>query len=386
MLEIIKECNPDGCIPIPDCEFDEFMFKDIPYPQDDPNYVAAQPDPDYDFFTWTLPTGASDLRLSLMADIDDFLFDEYGGIGGWGKHDGEHTEGLGHTWIELKSGTPVKSLADGKVKSVQLSGTEYHITIHYGHGLVGGHGEIMTPYVETGDVVKRGQEIGIGMSFQSGQSSAEYSLTDLNRTDGSRSRYGGSGVSVFDYLEEEDKKLIVNKYKEEVIESFLRDGTTVWGFNPVEPYLTNKLFHHDDNPGTILGTWYLISEPWGTEYPSDIMAFIEADNPFYTGTLANSQDDQGDGDWNFEGEYEVDYSVTPNKLKIIQPVSTDFYAIFEVIEDNGASYGFEPERATMKIQFSEVNYPSTFSDDAYVYIQRTQYPRREDGIEPAPGG
>jgi len=73
------------------------------------NYVPAAPDPEFDYFTWTLPAGASSIRLSLPADIDDFLFDEHGGIGGFGLHAGGHIEGLDHAWIELKPGTPVKS-------------------------------------------------------------------------------------------------------------------------------------------------------------------------------------------------------------------------------------------------------------------------------------
>lgn len=54
--------------------------------------------------------GASSLRLSLPAGIDDFLFGEHGGIGGYGLHAGGHIEGLDHVWIELRPVTPVKTL------------------------------------------------------------------------------------------------------------------------------------------------------------------------------------------------------------------------------------------------------------------------------------
>jgi len=185
------------------------------------DYVPAAPDPEFDNFTWTLPTGASPLRLSLPADIDDFLFDENGGIGGYGLHAGGHIEGLDHVWIELKPGTPVRSWADGVVTDVRLSGDieegEYHITIDYGYNLVGTHMEIMTPYVEVGDYVSRGQEVGMGMSFNPQQSSAEFSLVDRGMTDGLPAWDGGVSVSPFDYLRDSDKRALVEAYKKNVI-------------------------------------------------------------------------------------------------------------------------------------------------------------------------
>jgi murein DD-endopeptidase MepM/ murein hydrolase activator NlpD len=128
-----------------------------------------RPDPEYDYFTCTLHSGASPLRLSLPADIVDFLFGKHGGIGGFGLHAGGHIEGLDHVWIELKPGTPVWSWADGVVVEVRYNGPpgegEYYITIDYGYNLTGVHMEIMTPYVEKGDKVLRGEEVGMGMSF-----------------------------------------------------------------------------------------------------------------------------------------------------------------------------------------------------------------------------
>ena len=70
-------------------------------------YIAARPDPEFDNFTWALPTGASSLKLSLPADIDDFIVNGGMNIGGYGLHAGGHVEGLGHVWISLKKGTPV---------------------------------------------------------------------------------------------------------------------------------------------------------------------------------------------------------------------------------------------------------------------------------------
>jgi murein DD-endopeptidase MepM/ murein hydrolase activator NlpD len=194
------------------------------------DYVPARPDPEFDNFTWTLPTGASPLRLSLPAEIEDIFYSEKTGVGGFGLHAGGHIEGLDHVWIELKPGTPVRSWADGVVEDVRLSGMvdqgEYHITINYGQNLIGIHMEIETPYVKKGDRVKRGQEVGLGMSFDPEQSSAELALADLGRTDGVK-YYGGKGVFVspYDYLEDSEKKKLVEAYQKYVIEPYQKEAS-----------------------------------------------------------------------------------------------------------------------------------------------------------------
>ena len=81
-VEELQGCNITSCIPIvkcvpPDDDIDNGEYRLPVFPDE---YVAAVPDPEYDNITWTLPTGASDLRLSLPADIDDFLFDAIEGI------------------------------------------------------------------------------------------------------------------------------------------------------------------------------------------------------------------------------------------------------------------------------------------------------------------
>lgn len=115
------------------------------------NYIStAGPDEEYDDITWTLPTGSSELRLSLPVDINDIYL---GSIGGYGLHSGGHIEGLDHVWIHIIKGTPVRSWADGYVEDVRLSGMvelgEYAITINYGQNLVGIHMEIQAKGIMT---------------------------------------------------------------------------------------------------------------------------------------------------------------------------------------------------------------------------------------------
>lgn len=338
----------------------------------------ARPDPLTDNFTFTLPSGASPLRLSLPADIEDIFYSEHTGIGGFGLHAGGHIEGLDHVWIELKPGTPVKSWADGIVEDIRLSGDiasgEYHVTINYGQNLVGIHMEIETAYVEVGETVKRGQEIGIGQSYGQEMSSAELSLIDLGRSDGVPT--GGSGVYVspYDYLEEPAKLAFIEAYRKQVIEPYLKYGTTTgytWTFSPYQPYLTNQLFLHEDNRDKLSGEWYLLSSKWGEDLPHDIITFIEADNPYFKGNIVLATEDESQGRLKIKGTFEVDYS--KNRLKMTDEDGTIYHAIFEIDESR--------ERARLKFEYRNGSYPDEFSSEAVIYIERSRLSRRQDASE-----
>lgn len=336
-------------------------------PGDDPDeYIPAKPDPAYDNFTWTLPSTASSVRLSLPTDVNNFLLDEHGGIGGYGLCAGGHIEGLDHVWIEFVLGTPARSWAPGTVMQITLNGEapdqEYHIWIDYGDNLVGIHMEIMTPYVSAGDTVARGQEVGMGMSFNTNQTSGEMMLIDRGRTDGVQAWGGGTSASPFDYLRDADKRLLVDAYRTNVIEPYQNDGTKAWAFEPQQPYLTNKLRLHDDNDGKLTGVWYLPTNDWAFGYPNDIMTFVEANNPYFTGNTIKSQDRTGSrGDvWSIHGTVDVDY--VNGKIILYGEYVPPYYGIFE-IDETGAL-------ATMKIEYQQNSYPTGFSSNALTYTER----------------
>lgn len=330
---------------------------------------AAGPDPEYSNITWTLPAGASELRLSLPADIDDIFL---GSIGGFGLHSGGHIEGLDHVWIHIKKGTPVRSWADGYVEDVRLSGMvelgEYAITIDYGQNLIGIHMEVGEPLVEKYTNVTRGQIVGYGMTFGGNDSSAEFGLIDKGRSDGVKAYYGGVYVSPFDYLNDIDKRRLVDAYKEEVLDPYREDGTkpSGWEWEPYEPYLTNSIFIHKEN--RISGVWYLISERWEPGYPNDILTFIEVNNPYFTGSIVYAENDVSEGSYDIKGTYEVDYE--KGQVKINNTRGPDYYGIFEIDESG--------ERAKLKIEYQEGSFPSVFTGNALTYIQRGNLTRRED--------
>ncbi len=340
--------------------------------------LVAGPDPETDGITYTLPEGASPLRLSLPASVEDIFYNNKTGIGGFGLHAGGHKEGLDHVWIELKVGTPVRSWADGTVTDIELSGDieagEYHITIDYGQNLIGIHMEIENALVNVGDLVSRGQVIGYGMSYDPEQSSGEISLVDLGRTDGVKYGEHGVYVSPFDYLENSEKRELVAAYKEHVLEPFENgqsENISIM-FKPYQPYLTNQLFLHRTNIGKLSGEWYLATK-WEVGYPNDLLTFIEADNPYYQGNVVLSEDDEtGGGDpWNINGTFEVDYE--NGRIKMTNRYGPIYYGIFE-IDDSG-------DRAKLKIEYQEESYPTHFTDNALNYIERTNLSRREDAVQ-----
>lgn len=346
-------------------------------------HESAHPDPETDNITWTLPTGASSLRLSLPADIDDIFYNEHTGVGGYGLHAGGHPEGLDHVWIELRHGVPVKSWADGVVTDINYEDLEEegetHVTIDYGQNLIGVHMEIVTLYVEVGDKVKRGQEIGMGMSFSDEQSSAEMSLIDLGRTDGVEGwvRNVGVLVSPYDYLEDSEKKKLVDAYKKHVLEPYEKTGGTEGifeMFEPYQPYLTNRLFLHEGREGRLSGEWYYTGK-WEPEYPNDLITFIEAEEPYYETNIVFAQDDIDDGrirDYGIRtANFEVDYE--KGQIKITEEYGQVYYGIFEIDESG--------DRAKLKIEYQEDSYPTEFSSNALTYIERSRLSRRTDAAE-----
>jgi murein DD-endopeptidase MepM/ murein hydrolase activator NlpD len=335
------------------------------------------PDPSTDNFTNILPPGASPVRLTLPAPIEDIFFEWESGPGAYGLHAGGHIEGLDHVWIEIREGLPVRSWGDGVVTDIRLSGDveqgEYHIFIDFGQNLTGSHMEVVTPLVEVGDNVSRGDPVGYGMGFFPGEQSAEFGLVDRGRTDGI---WVGNGVAVspYDYLEEEVKLALVEAYKAHTVDKYGRDPRITWLFDAAQPYLTNPLLIHMVNEGRLTGEWYIYSSPWEPGWPNDMLIFIEADNPWYTDNrvLSNDDTDEDSQTRNIDGTFEVDYERGRVLIRNTK-YGGILFGIFEIDETG--------ERALLRIEFDEYRYLDEFTDEALIYIERTNLGRRWDAVE-----
>jgi len=348
-----------------------------PLPDEEDSGPLPEPymgDPATDNITSLLPPDASPLRLSLPASIDDIFCNLEAGTGGSGLHAGGHKEGLDHVWIEIKEGIPVRSWADGTVKSIDFVGDpdhgEYFIEIDYGYNLTGEHMEVSETLVEVGDSVERGQPVGYGMTFFEGLQSAELSLIDHGKRDGVWAD-NGVYVSPYDYLEDSEKQALVVAYKTWFIERYEQEQPTSWLFQSYQPYLTNELFLHNDNEGKLTGEWYLVSDNWTFGYPNDMLAIQEVKNSYYTGNIILGVDDDYVNErasWCIHGTFTVNYEL--DRIKIENEDFQVYYGIFKIDES-------EP-RARLRIQYSKDGYPTEFTDEVLEYVERWNYSRRHD--------
>lgn len=350
----------------------------------------AAPDPATNGITWTLPDCASDIRITFPYSMEEVFDNLDTGLTGYGVHAGQHIEGLDHVWIQLKHGTPIRSWADGTVVKVDVSGdieqSEIQVTIDYGHNLYGVHMELKSSLLTVGDKVTEGQSVGVGFEFNDTNNadmatSGEFALIDLNRDDGIYDFFDSpSTVSPYDYLTEPGKTNLISAYRANYLEPYLEGKTVSYAFHPYQPYLTNQLMLHTaDKTGKLTGEWYSMkTDPSGDKH--ECLTFIEVDNPFYTGNLVLSRNDNISNPYSgIQGTFDVDYDnnriiITENYPSANQgnnPLPIVDYGIFEIDESGG--------RAILKIEYQQGAYPVDFSSNALVYILRDNGVGRKNG-------
>ena len=325
-----------------------------------------------DAVTQPLPEGASSVRLIWPAQLDDTLLDQ---IGAYGAHPAGHAEGLDHEWIWIKDSNPILSWADGQVVYVntienRIQDDTPNIVIYYGDGLWGEHMHVQSSLVKPGDKVKAGDPIGYGEKYAHapGYQFAEFNVADQHRRDGVVYWYkfvkGATLVSPFDYLRDDVKNELVERFTREVIERHLKNSKEVSGITPTpwEPYLTNPILFHRNYAGRLEGEWFLRSKPWGFDGVPDIILFFPPHTGYYQKQRFVEVDEYPEldqvnlllsGDWN------ADYQ---QNTFIITTHDAIYYGIFEIDES-------EPQ-AKLKIEYQKDSYPSAFSENARTYTER----------------
>ncbi len=327
-----------------------------------------------DALTQPLPEGASKIRLILPAPLDKI---EITKIGAYGAHRGGHWEGLDHEWIYVEKGTNIGSWADGEVVYARLNHENdpdrgYRVVIYYGDGLWGDHAHVKQPLVKEGDFVKAGDPVAIGEdTIYPGYHFAEFSVADQHRQDGVVYWYkfvkGATLVSPFDYLKEDAKQELIDKWQKEILDKYLSKGEEVLGVIPPpwEPYLTNHILLHRDNPGKLVGEWYLRSGKWGNDEIPSIFLFFPANTKYYSrqrviaGKDSGNTMDVGDFGTSLEGDWEADYG---DSRVIFYTKQGIYYGIFELDESQ--------QQAILKIEYQQGSYPKNFSEQARIYQER----------------
>lgn len=317
-----------------------------------------------------LPPHAAGVRLVLPASLEHFTFvtdPANWGLGGFGLHAGGHVEGLDHVWLSLQEGTKVGSWADGVVTEVNWAGEEWHITIDYGNGLKGWHGEVKTPLVKVGDTVKAGEPVAEGLSFHSGSVSAEFGLYDANRADGDDASSTAGWVSPFDYLRAEDQQAFLAAYRRHIVDPYLAGGKSVGYIGPWEPYLTNRAMIHPLFKGKLPGEWVKTAPGSGNEFP-DFLTLLEVETPYFKGRRVESEK-IGEGPPPVRGTWEADYSA--GRIRF-DTEHTTYYGLFHLDESG--------PRAKLKLEYRQGSYPEAFSERAAVYTERSELRPGEDPV------
>lgn len=327
-----------------------------------------------DVITQPLPEGASKIRLSLPAPLSKIGLSI---TGAYGAHRGGHLEGLDHEWIHVEKGTPIGSWADGEVVYARLNSESnpeggYRIVIYYGDGLWGDHAHVKQVLVKEGDFVKAGDPVAIGEDVAYPKYHfAEFSVADQHRQDGVIYWYkfvkGATLVSPFDYLKDDVKQELAEKWQKEILDEHLSTGKEASGITapPWEPYLTNPLLRHRENPGKLVGEWYLRSSKWGGSDIPSILIFFPADIKYYPRQRVLGGQDPGDtsdtGSYKtiIDGDWEADYG---KGTVIFYTGHGTYYGILEIDES-------QPQ-AMLKIEYQQGSYPKNFTVKAIVYTER----------------
>lgn len=334
-----------------------------------------------DVVTQPLPEGASKVRLVFYTPLDTIPLTE---IGGYGVHPVTHAEGLDHEWILIDNTKPFTSWADGVVVYVntienRIQDDTPSIVIYYGDGLWGEHMHVQKSLVTPGDLVKAGDPIGYGeqSTHAPGYQVAEFNLADQHRRDGvgywSKFVKGATLVSPFDYLQEDVKLQLTEKWQKEIIEKHLVNGKEVQGVvaTPWEPYLTNPILFHQEHKGTLIGEWFLRSKPWTFDNTPDILIFFTNKTQYYTKQHVRGVEEELEMvetiKFLFSGDWEADYQ---NKRFVITVHDATYYGIFELDESG--------EQAILKIEYQKDSYPVEFSEKALIYTERERISKGEE--------
>jgi len=317
------------------------------------------------------PTEGEMINFRYPIDLDDIDY-EGGGIGPFGMHAGDHSEGLDHIWVYCKSAqTPARATADGVVEYISGGPGKWQVIVKHSERFKSEYYLLNEVLVQENQEVTKGDTIGYPIPVETWVHTHffDYWLMDMSKNGGVwvyPDEQMGSRVSLYEYLEPEWKEAIENAYLENMYNPYRYEGKKVGVFNPYEPDLTNEIFVHRGNEGTPVGVWISFEEK--KEGIPSIVTILKVDNEFYSGyrfifNLGEGQTREGSCEINNEtGEITFD-------VEFPEPEATTYYGIFEVTEG---------QRDLLRLEYSEGSRPSGFSDNALNFVIRSQ---RQPAIE-----
>lgn len=317
--------------------------------------------------------------LSLPIRVAELPNDpHYGGVGTWGFHGGNHPEGIDHTGFAFEEDKPIYSPDYGVVAYIEMrQPDDIKVLIFHNYTIASWFDHFSKIFVNENETVLKGQLIGYSRSYVS-FSIVDWGLIDYNNDTGPlftiyRDYKNGSFVPPFDYLNETAKYEISQYFKNTMLQPFL-SGEVVPNMNKAEHNLINPVFLKPTDENDISGVWVYQGywEPGG--YP-EILTFIHKNTEYFGevfhAVYADYKEFTTFNAW--EANYTINTSVTPHRIKIIPdyhgpnppPEGTNpIYGIFEI-----DTYG---NRLRLRIEFSNDTYPTEFTENAAVYLNRTR--------------
>jgi len=316
-------------------------------------------------------------NLSLPINIEDLADDpSLGPIGPWGVHGGNHPEGFDHTSFIFTKKAPIYAPDYGIVVEIEERHKDdikliifhnYTIATWWDH-----FGEVL---VSVNDTVEKGEIIGYARYYEEREVYLiDWGVVDFNNDTGTlftryREYKNGSMVPPFDYISKAERDAIYQKFNETMLQPFLR-GEFVPFMTKAEHNLVNPIFPERMSEDDIAGVWVYNGywEPNG--YP-EILTFIHR-NTKYFGEVFHAVYADFLNIWYFDtwdATYEVDTNVTPHRIKIIfdygGPNGVRVLCGIYEIDTSG-------DRLKLRIEFRNDTYPTSFTENAAIYLMRTR--------------
>ena len=320
--------------------------------------------------------------ITLPINLSDLVTEPHEGpIGTWGYHGGNHPEGFDHTGFVFTHTSPIYSPDDGVVAYIEeRSSNDIKVIIFHNYTIASWFDHLTNVQVKVKDFVKRGQIIGYSKQYDFGRNIIDWGLVDLNNETGpifpgfeGCPETNGSFVPPFEYLTPENKSAIYDFFNKTMMQPFM-NGEFVSGMNKAEHQLINPVFPERNGDDDIAGVWILEDgNKWKTGGPPEILTFIHRNTKLF-GEVFHAVYADWQGPVKFDSRdarFEINTSVTPHRIKLVfEPAGAEeegapLYGIYEI--DTSGS------RPKLKIEFSETDYPTAFSDNASIYMLRSRY-------------
>ncbi|MGQ4833947.1 MAG: M23 family metallopeptidase [Candidatus Asgardarchaeia archaeon] len=316
----------------------------------------------------------------MPVNISDLPTDPHmGGLTTWGFHGGNHPEGFDHTGFAAEDVIPVYAPDYGVVAYVEedIRENEYKVVIFHNFTIASWFDHLTDFVAEEHDEVQKGQLIGYTKAEYM-FSILDWALIDFNNNTGPlftlyRQYKNGSFVPPFDYLSKSELEDVMQYFNQTLLTPFL-NGEVIPHMNKAEHDLVNPVFPKSISENDLAGVW-VYQDYWERGGYPEILVFIHKKTKYF-GEVYHAVYSDYIGFCKFESweaNYEIDTSTKPYRIKI----TFDYTGPNPPPREVGPIYGIfevstQGNRKMLRIELSKEGYPTSFSDNATIYLNRSR--------------